>query len=259
MSRRVPVQTLRGSDPKLLEIQLQDFLRRPLAQLAPINALDLIELAGTEGRPKSLEKQLSGFAERIAREIGDLPSGASFDAFLVELSSIDGTRVPHRFRAILEVEAERDDRPADDIRRVLESWTSQEPTPFALGVQRAAVQQIDAVEPPPEAPKKEARPRGTTSTPRERAPVDEGRQVTLPSGRPGDADRQRLLENLCFERLSNSSSTGLGEAVLVAGVRHAAKTTYENVTPNEVTLALKALKARGKARYSAGRWSAPGV
>lgn len=244
MRRRVPVQNLRGSDPTLLEVQLQDLLRRPMGQLAPVNMLDLIALADTEGRPRSLERNLMTFVERISSSIGDLPIGAPWEEFLSELEEVEGDRAPHRFREMLRREAERSDRNPERIGRLLERWSAREPEPFELGQARAKVTRASAAPPTETKERRRATP-SKSSTPKTRAPA----VVT-----DDERERQAWIGELAIERLMGASENGLGEPVLVAGIRHRARERYPMLTPNEIITVLKGLKDRGQVRYSAGRW-----
>ena len=219
MSRRVPVQEIRGSDPTLLEVQLSEMLRRPLGQLAPINVMDLIELASTEGRPRSLNRGLGAFVDGVARQIADIPSGRSWEEFLGELEELEGARVPLRFREILAQEAERDERAADRIGLLLVRWAEQEPIPFELGTRKARVTRA------------ESRPRSSSREPSS-APREGHRRRSSGAGArarsraapvSGDPERQRTIQELCLEKLARASENGLAEPVLIAGVRHQAR------------------------------------
>ncbi|MBX2801165.1 MAG: hypothetical protein KTR31_26025 [Myxococcales bacterium] len=252
MNRRVPVQQIRGSDPTLLEVQLSEMLRKPLGQLAPINVMDLIELAHTEGRPRSLARGLDAFVEGVARQIADIPSGRPIEEFVEELEDLEGARVPNRFREILLEQIERDERIGDRITTLLERWSGQEPTPFELNARQARVTRAEV--------KRRGVAREASSAPRERR----GRGTRRSSGggggssRPvGDTERSAFIQDLCLEKLARASENGLGEHVLVAGVRHQAKSRYPDLLPAEVTAVLRALKDTHRVRYSAGRWSLP--
>lgn len=248
MRRRVPVQNLRGSDLTLLEVQLQDLLRRPMGQIALANVLDVITLAETEGRPRSLERSLQLFVERIAANIADLPRGAPFEELLAELSEMEGDRVPHRFREILQQESERSDRDGERIGELLEKWAEKEPRPFELGQQRAKVTRAVSVA----QPAGDERPRRRVGSGSRPASTGRERVVT-----EDDRERQSWIAETVLERVAGAGERGLGEQVLIAGVRHRARERYPTITPSEITTVLKALKESGRVRYSAGRWSAP--
>lgn len=218
-----------------------------MGQLAPVNFLDLIALAEAEGRPRSLERSLSTFVERIASSVLDLPVGPPWDEFLRELEDIPGHRVPHRFRRMLEAEAERSDRQPDQVRALLSRWAEEEPQPFQLGQARAKVTR--AMEAPPVAPETE---RARATRPRSAVQPRPARVVTV-----DDRERMDWVAETVLERVRGAGDKGLGEQVLVAGVRHRAREVYPTLTPGEITTVLRELKDSGRVRFSAGRWSAP--
>lgn len=251
MRRRVPVQNIRGSDPTLLEVQLQDLLRRPMSQLAMINVLDLIALSETEGRPRSLERSLQLFVDRIAASMADLPAGPPWQDFLAEIDGIEPSRVPHRFREMLSREAQREDRDRDRARvdALLASWAGQEPVPFELGKERARVLRA--------APSETQTPTRATRTPTTRSrPAQPARRERLIS----DEDREKAawISEVVIERVASAGERGLSEQVLLAGLRHRARDRYPNLSPSEIQAVLKNLRDAGRVRYSAGRWIAQG-
>ncbi|MEM6926505.1 MAG: hypothetical protein AAF602_06225 [Myxococcota bacterium] len=234
----------------LLEVQLPDVLRRPLSQLAPLNVLDLVELAQTEERPKSLGRGLDNFVLAISRQMADIPDGQPWEEFVAEFEPIGGDRVPHRFREIWKAEAERPERSGESALALLERWAEAEPEPFELNARHAKVQRTDPT-----------RRKKTETGGRSRSP---GR--TRSSGGSGgpkskvpvvDTERQAFIQDLVLEKLARASENGLGEQVLIAGLRHQAKGQYPDLLPNEVTAVLRSLKDHGTVRYSAGRWSLP--
>jgi hypothetical protein len=257
LSRRVPVLPLRGSDLTLLEVQLPDLLRRPIGQIAPVNVMDLIELAATEGRPRKLDRGLQLFVDGVRRQVADIPKGRSWDEFLDALGELSGSQVPLRFRAMLEEEAESTERNAPKVHALLERWSSEPPEPFPLGLQRARIQRAEMVQPraPMPEPSTAPRERGGRKASGESASRSGTRAASTPRAKPTiDIDRRDFVIDQCIERLARSSEKGLGEAVLVAGVRHAAREHYPDITPHEITTVLKQLKETSRVRYSAGRW-----
>ena len=66
-----------------------------------------------------------------------------------------------------------------------------------------------------------------------------------------------LAGDLVLEKLARASENGLGEQVLIAGLRHQAKGRYPDLQASEVTAVLRALRDHGTVRHSAGRWSLP--
>lgn len=253
MSRRVPVQEIRGSDATFLEVQLSEVLRRPLGQVAPINVMDLIELSVTEGRPRSLEKNLENFVDGVARQIADIPNGRPLQEYLDELDDIDATRIPHRFREILLAEAQREGR--TDVSRIhalLEAWAGIEPEPFELGLRKARVER-----PRPKAPQVAREP---SSAPRERrrsAPRTSSARTAAPRNALADEERESLVRDLALEKLARASENGLQETILIAGIRHVARDQYPDLLPSDITAVLRSLRDANLVRYSAGRWSLP--
>lgn len=255
MTRRLPVQPLRGSDPTLLEIQIPEMLRRPIGQIAPVNMMDLIQLAVTEGRPKGLDRALQAFVDGLGRQVADIPKGSNWDQFLDELDELQGHQVPYRFREMLAEEAHRDNRAGPRVRALLERWGQEEPEAFPLNLVKARVQRAE-ISPPPR--------RGDgTGAPRERAPRGSGEDRPSRAASAGpkpppkakpiqDIDRHNFLRDQCVERLARAAEKGLAEVVLIAGVRHAAKEEYPDVTPVEIVGVLRSLG--GQVRSSAGRW-----
>ena len=259
MNRQVPVRALRGSDPTLLEVQLSELLRLPIGQIAPINVMDLVELADTEGRPKNLDRSLQGFVEKIRRQIADIPKGRSWDTYLDDLGELGGGRVPLRFRQMLADEAEAPDRDAEKVRALLQRWEGEAPEPFELGINKARIQRAEMVQPRSPAPEPSAAPRERSSRTRSGgSSSSKGGSGSRSSARPKpvvDIARRDFVIDQCMERLGRTSDKGLAEAVLVAGVRHAGKETYPDLTPLEITGILRQLKETNRVRYSAGRWS----
>jgi len=255
--RRLPVQPLRGSDPTLLEIQLNDMVRRPLGQISPVNIMDLVELAGTEGRPMSLDKALQTFVEGVGRQVADIPKGRSWDEYLDEIEELPGRHVPHRFREMLALETTRDNRAAPRVNALLERWNAEPPEPFALGLTAAKVTRSVEI-PAPRLGDGTGAPREKARRARQRAEGGARKPSVRAAPRTkviSDIDRFTYIQEQLVERLARATEHGLAEAVLIAGVRHAAKETYPDLTPVEVTGILRQMRDVHVVRYSAGRWS----
>lgn len=247
MHRRLPRQPLRGSDATLLEVQLQNLLRRPLVQLDAQNALDLLALAESPERPKSLARQIEQYVDRCANEVADMPA-AAFAELLAEVEPLPPELVPRTFREWVASAAERSDRDAGQLQALLARWAEVEPEPFAIGQRAAKVQRATAAPPPVEPVRTGAR------AAREPAPPKAPPPPRLPTVGMDDETRT-LLERICMERLNGATETGLAEVVLVAGVRHRAKTDgHGEVSMADVTAVLRGLKATNRVRFSAGRW-----
>ncbi|MEQ1501269.1 MAG: hypothetical protein ABMB14_03520 [Myxococcota bacterium] len=258
MNRFVPVLPLRGSDPTLLEVQLPELLRRPIGQIALVNVMDLIELAVTEGRPKPLDRGLQAFVQGLRRQVADIPKGRSWEQFLDELGELSGTQVPLLFREMLAEEGREPERATARVSALLERWSSEPPEAFPLSTRKARIQRAEMVQPRAPSPEPSTAPRergeraegtGRTRTAKEKAPA-------TPRPKPVvDIERRDFVVDQCLERLARTSDKGLAEAVLVAGVRHAAREQYPDMPPIEVTYVLKQLRDANRVRYSAGRWA----
>jgi hypothetical protein len=242
MRRRPHEQNLRGSDPTTLEVQVQDLLRKPIAQLAPINMLDLMALSEVEEPPASLQADLEEFRKRVHREVRDIPSGPEWDGFMSELDGIDAKRIPLSFRQVLIAETEREGRDVISLKETLEEWALEEPDAFMVGtVPSPAAEQAEA------------------DTRRAAAPKTRKRRKTMPKKIATDSGIDpELVEHvteIVLDRLGGASERGLAEAVLIAGIRHRAKAEFPKVLPHEIMTVMRELKEAGRVRYSAGRWS----
>lgn len=256
MNRRVPSLPLRGSDPTLLEVQLSELLRRPIGQIALVNVMDLIELANTTGRPRSLDRGLQAFVDGVRRQVADIPKGRSWEIFLEDLGHLSGRQVPLAFRTMLATEGEEPERAQATVRALLDRWETETPDPFSLNATTARIQRAEMVQPraPSSEPSSAPRERGERAERAPRAPR-EPKSVT-PKPKPVvDIDRRDFIVDQCLERLARTSDKGLAETVLVAGVRHAGRENYSDLTPLDITTVLKQLKEANRVRYSAGRWA----
>lgn len=250
------VLPLRGSDVTGLEVQLPEIVRKPLNQIAMVNVMDILELAGTEGRPKALDRMLQNFVTNVKRHVTDIPKGRPWELFLDELEELTGDRVPHVFRKMLAAEAEQPERAAPRIQALLERWSAAEPAAFPLSTRTTRIQRAELVVPKGPSPEPSSAPRERgerTRAPRgEKAP----RTPAAPRAKPTmDVERRDFVVDQCMERLARSLEKGLAEAVLVAGVKHAALSQYPDLAPVEITGVLKQLREANRVRFSAGRWT----
>ncbi len=240
MHRRIDIDNLRSSDPATVQVLAEDALRRPLGQIGPGTLLDLFALSEVEELPKGLARALQSFAERITREIADLPNGKPFKEFLDEISLQPHERIPATLRQAIRAEWERDAREQADkdlANAHLEAWSLVGPDVIALPTQSTApVQQEPAEDAPTE--KKRAR------TPR--APKKK------PTGM--EPERENFIRQMILERLSGYGESGLAEQILIAGLMHRGKTTYADISPFQIMTVLKDLKASGQLKLSVGRW-----
>lgn len=252
LNRRVPVQPLRGSDLTLLEVTLPEMLKRPIGAIAPINVFDLIELAQTEGRPRTLDRVLQGFVDGIRRQIADIPKGRSWDMYLDELAEIEGRFVPLVFRAMLEDEMQVSERAQDRVRALLDRWGTQDPEPFVLSARPTRIQRAEMVKPREPSPEPSAAPRDRSGrTPAPASPRSSAPKALKPVQ---DIERRDFVVDQAIERLARAGEKGLQEMVLVAGIRHAAHDPYPDLTPAEITSVLRQLRDASRVRSSAARW-----
>lgn len=255
MNRRVPVQPLRGSDLTLLEVTLPDMLRRPLGQIAVVNVMDLVELARTEGRPKAVDRSLQAFVDGLQRQVADIPIGRSWEQFLEDLGELTGRQVPLRFRAILKEEGSPLDRAPQKVTALLERWEAEEPEPFPVGAKATRIQRAEMAQPRGPSPEPSSAPRARGEK-AERSPRAPKAPAAPRAPKPvADVERRDFVIEQAIERLARSSDKGLAETVLVAGIRHAAREQYSDMTPLEIVTVLRQLKDVNRVRYSAGRWA----
>ena len=240
MRRRVPEQPLRGSDITSLEIQTQDLLRKPVGQIAPVNVCDLFALASVPNLGGSFSTALGEFTDRITQEIADIPDGPSWEEFVDELRTIPGDRVPASFRALIGAECGRDDRNRSAMADVIGAWHDTTPADFLIADSQPKIQKSVSVAAEPK------RAKGSKRA----APKRVVKAV--------NPERVALIKRLALERVNGRLENGLKEAVLVAGIRHRARTEYPDLLPSEIISVLKGMKESGQLHYSAGRWKRVG-
>lgn len=253
MRRRAPLQNLRGSDPMLLEVQLQDLLLRPSSQLEPPNLCDLFALDEVDGTSRSLKKALEGFVKRARGEMAEIADGSEMATFVREIGEVEPSRVPASFRAFLGELAAREGRDVAGLKALLSDLEASEPEAFAFGAPRIKAQRVEAVEPKERTKGRSRRGAagGTTRSSSGRSSKPAPKKIAKPVV---DIDKHNHLRDIIIERLAGVSENGLAEHVLIAGVRHRARPEYPKVGPHEVMAVLNELLSRGLARKSAGRW-----
>ncbi|MBN2798938.1 MAG: hypothetical protein JXX28_07300 [Deltaproteobacteria bacterium] len=248
MHERIQIDALRTSDALTVETLAAAALRLPLGQLASRTIVDLFALVDVDGLSSMLRRDLVAFAARIEREVADLPDGATWEEFLSEYDAMPAERIPGRFREMLQRESVSEYRnPAARAAAVtrLEGWAEVEPELVKLPVRTNAVQRAQA-----DAAEKLEKRRVSERTPRKRA-VREKAPVLLTVQ---EAEQRDWVRKAALERLRSYGDNGLSEAVLMAGVMHAAKDTYPALAPQDVHSVLLELKKTGMVRQSAGRW-----
>ncbi len=249
MRRRAQLMDLRGSDPILLEVQLSGILSRPAAQIEPPNVCDLFALAESGQAPKAIRTRLQGFLERARAEMREIVDGPAMKRFVEELEQVDAARIPASFRSFLEELASREGRDDAGLRALLERIAPVEPEPFVVGAPKVVVKR--AVEPEParsSARKRKPRSAGGRSTGASRTKKAKPAPVV-------DVDKMNWIRDVLIERIASASENGLGEHVLIAGVRHRARSVYPRLGAHEVTAVLQDLRDKGLVKKRAGRWS----
>jgi len=228
-------------DPVTLQVTVADALGRPMRQIEPASLVDLMALAEVEGLPGSTNRDLDVFVDRVGKEMGDIPSGASWTEFVGDFSPLTAASIPANFRAFFEAQiGERGEDAAKDAAPILTVWADAAPDPFVVGEVEAKVERAT----------KTATPRGATDK------KGGGKATKKRATRVKEVDpvRERFIRDLCMERLRGYLENGLKETILVTGVSFSARKSYPNVTGPEVLGALKRLESEGLARRTAGRW-----
>jgi hypothetical protein len=254
VKRKVPVQKLRGLEPTLLEVQLQVFIEQPFRRVAVVNVGDLLELSRLDDAPANILRLVRGYREQVARDVADLPNGPGFDSFIEDMTEAPSTRVPLAFREILAAEREaRGEVEVAAIDTLLASWEGSEPEPFVITEPPKSSPVVKKVaEAPRAASKKAVKADGEPAPRRRRTAKPPVKRVDVPDL---DPEQVAWVSQVILERLaSTTSESGLGQTVLVAGVRHRARQLYPRLGPQPVMAALKGLEEKGRVRHSAGRW-----
>lgn len=248
MRRRAPLQNLRGSDPMLLEVQLEDLLIRPSSQLEPPNLCDLFALDECEEAPKIVRTRVRTFIDLARAEMAEIADGSEMKTFVEELTQVAPARIPTTLRTFLGELAERESRDGTLIVQLLEAIASTEPEPFTLGEPTIRVQRAEAVKPDSAKSRTSGDARKTAS--RSKAPKK------APKPKPVvDVERQKWIRDSIIEMLTGVSENGLNQPVVIAGIRHRARKPYPRLGPHEVVAVLNDLLKRGVLRRVATRWS----
>lgn len=251
MRRRVPTQQLRGSDRVMLEVQIRDLVGKPLGQVAFGNIADLFALDEGDELPTSIRTMLDGYRQRIGVEIADLPNGHVFTDFAAECMEVEPARIPDSLRLVLVEEVDKPKRGGAEksvIEALEDRWSSVDPEAFTVAAPVTVPVQgpvggketIDT-----QAPKKTTRAR--SATPRAKKEEDPAVRVRID-----------WVKQVAMERLGQGQEKGLGQPILMAGVRHRARVSHPSLGPHEILAGLKELEKEGLLRQSAGRWMAIG-
>lgn len=263
MQRRVSLGKLRGQDPITLEVTITEALRRPMSQLDAAALVDLLALAESPDAPKARRRDLAAFKQRMEHEVGDLPDGHVWNDLIEEIAELEPARVSAETRALFSRVARAEGRlpsSAEALAPLEAAWAEQEPVPFPVGGNATKVEKhrvMNQSEPLTNrkgigiASKKKKTPRrrsvgtGNSGAPNRRA---------APPNNPIDIDKLEYLVQLCMERLSRYGDKGLGESILMVGVRKKAEGEYPTTSGKDVQAALEHLEGQGKIKKSAGRW-----
>lgn len=184
---------------------------------------------------KELGKDLAGFADRMVREVGDLPDGPPLAAFCVELAGLDAELVPNSIRAALQgLAEERSSSDAvDAIGQFLAHVETAQPMTMSL-----------PTTPPDDSAEAKTQVVSAKAAPKKR------RRSTLVSD-----ERAEWITEDVLSRVVKYGNRGLKEQVIVAGCRH--RSPFSDLTESEVLAVLRRMKREGRIRHSAGRWMSP--
>ncbi len=246
---------LRTTDPVTLEMRLAEVVKRPIVQLSVSTVVDICALADVEGLPKLFRQSLRLFAERVPKQVSDLPNGEPIETFVAELAQVPPERVPPSIRPIAAAEAERTSRTVavrDQLRQVAVSWEGAPVAAILLATQRPKVQNLAPMEAPPEPIRHRSAAAASAKPPK----PPRAAMAPKPStpARAVDVDRRNRIIELALERLKDYPEAGLGQEVLVAGVRHRARADYPDMAAFEIVSILRELESAGRISSSAGRW-----
>jgi len=231
-TKRVTVDGLRGADVATLQVLTQDVLGLPVNQIHPATVCDLFALAEVSDQvPDQLARDLGAFVERCQRELGDLPDGASLDAYTSELKNGDGGRVPETMRACLKsISTDADEDVQSVVAALDEHIGSTAALPFEVSESSSMASKAADTRSAAKAPKKKA--------------------ASKPKGKADD-ERRLWIAEFALSRLANYE-TGLKESLIVGAARH--KAPWDDVTDREVRSVLRAMGRDGKLRTTVGRW-----
>jgi hypothetical protein len=239
--RQIHIDNLRRTDPKTIEVLIQDAIRKPILQISPETLTDLVALSELESLPTPLRRDLGVFTGRVSQEIADLPDGQVIREFLEGLDEIDGERVPETIRSYILRESERDGRAPEgreQAQGLLTKWGAQDPESLELSSETPRIQQVE------EAPRDEE-PVAAPHKAKRKKPKKRDTE---------DPEKAKWLSAAILEKLTLYRDAGLAEAVLIAGIRKDAEETYPALMPWEINKVLRTLQQAGQVRRTAGRW-----
>ena len=258
---RIAVDGLRSSDPTVLSVMIQDIINKPIDKLSQRTLCDLIALSETEGLPRSLERELSRFRDKMAREYNDIPVGTNLSEHLGRLAELPAEQIPASWReaVLARIHAGDIDERSRGLLAELAGRFERTP-PEAITVASAPTVHVQRSRGP-------ERPRSGTSLSRNTATPARGSRSRSGGSRSGasrsgasrparDPQRTEWIREDVLNRLSGYGSKGLKQAILVAGAKHRAP--WEDLSDEEIVSVLRALLREDRVRFSAGRWSIRG-
>ncbi len=254
---RIAVDGLRSSDPTVLSVMIQDIINKPIDQLSQRTLCDLIALSETEGLPRSLERELSRFRDKMAREYNDIPVGTNLSEHLGRLAELPAEQIPASWReaVLARIHAADIDERSRGLLAELAGRFERVP-PEAITVASAPTVHVQRGRGP-------ERPRSGTSLSRNTATPARGSRSRSGGSRPArtpaparDPQRAQWVREDVLNRLSGYGSKGLKQAILVAGAKH--RSPWKDLGDEEIVSALRALLREDRVRFSAGRWSIRG-
>ncbi len=254
---RIAVSGLRSSDPTVLSVMIQDIINKPIDKLSQRTLCDLIALSETEGLPRSLERELSRFRDKMVREYNDIPVGTNLSEHLGRLAELPAEQIPASWReaVLARIHAGDIDERSRGLLAELAGRFEQTP-PEVITIASAPTVHVQRSRGP-------ERPRSGTSLSRNTATPARGSRSRSGASRPArtpvparDPQRAQWIREDVLNRLSGYGSKGLKQAILVAGAKHRAP--WKDLSDEEIVSVLRALLREDRVRFSAGRWSRRG-
>ena len=258
---RIAVGGLRKANPTHLTVLVEGVLRTPVMQLDPRTFADMMALSEIPNQiPTQLARQLTAFAERMQREIGDLPDGPPLAEFLRDLAGVPPHAQPECLRAgVREVCAECKHEDVVPAFEALERhWASEEPIEVELPKAPAPAPKRAAPAVKPRRASSRASSSASSADSSESGPsIEVLKPVSGPRRRKSprantDSRREDWMREDVLSRLVNYGSRGLKQEIIVAGTRHRAP--FDDLSEGEVLAILRKMKREGRVRFSAGRW-----
>lgn len=235
----VSVAGLRKADPTTLQVLTQDVLRTPLVRIEPATLVDLLALSelGEDQVPGAMVKELSSFQRQMFRELADLPDGIALASFAADLCGLRAETLPKCLRdAVAELLPDRKDADAvNALQALIDHASTVDPEAISLPAMAVA-----------DSPNKSAVTKVKPAKKKRTSRTAKSAEAKLL-----EEERGQWIEGDVIVRLAQYS-TGLKEAIMVAGSRHRAP--WEDVTEKEVLKVLRRLKREERLRFSAGRW-----